>query len=232
MAKPRGCLPAGEYVRNALSIRHPSLEHFCRSRTRPRNLATKVHQPPQAHSSSPFLFALHPTLAQAVTLRASETLRLSSWLEFGESHCWPSPCPHGIHAHSIHARACLSVTRLLSFSLSVTPHPTAKVGQGDRLSLQSLVFRIRPFEILGSVGRQCASVSCERAAPTLLLAAPVARSRPSGLPFASRAECCAGSHALAPRTLHRRITLRPKKKKKRCHLLSLFDSASPCMLVA
>ena len=87
LAQPRGCLPAGEYVRNALSIRHPSLEHFCRSRTRPRNLATKVHQPPQAHSSSPFLFALHPALTHAVTLRASESSRLSSWLEFGESHC-------------------------------------------------------------------------------------------------------------------------------------------------
>ena len=40
-------------------------------------------------------------------------------------------------------------------TLSVTPHPTSyRVGQGDRLSLQSLVFRIRLFEILGSVGRQ------------------------------------------------------------------------------
>ena len=58
------------------------------------------------------------------------------------------------YAHSIHARVCLSVTRLLSYSLSVTPHPIHEVGQGDRLSLQSLVFRIRPFEILGSVGRQ------------------------------------------------------------------------------
>ena len=39
-------------------------------------------------------------------------------------------------------------------TLSVTPHPTSyRVGQGDRLSLQSLVFRIRLFEILGSVGR-------------------------------------------------------------------------------
>ena len=49
------------------------------------------------------------------------------------------------YAHSIHARVCLSVTRLLSYSLSVTPHPIHEVGQGDRLSLQSLVFRIRLF---------------------------------------------------------------------------------------
>ena len=153
LAQPRGCLPAGEYVRNALSIRHPSLEHFCRSRTRPRNLATKVHQPPQAHSSSPFLFcppSRPDARSHASSIRVFQAIILARvWGEPLLAIAMPAR-----YAHSIHARVRLSVTRLLSYSLSVTPHPIHEVGQGDRLSLQSLVFRIRLFEILGSVGRQ------------------------------------------------------------------------------
>ena len=128
---------------------------------------------------------------------------------------------------SAHASVALSLlARGLSRAIWLSPRASQRFR-----NLLSINFR-KYEQLENFIVEPCASVSCERAAPTLLLAAPVARSRPSGLPFASRAECCAGSHALAPRTLHRRITLRPKKKKKRCHLPSLFDSASPCMLVA
>ena len=151
-AMPAAGLPAGEYVRNALSIRHPSLEHFCRSRTRPRNLAQQ--SPSTAASTLQLAISSCPpsrpdTCSHASSIRVFQAITLARvWGEPLLAIAMPAR-----YAHSIHARVCLSVTRLLSYSLSVTPHPIHEVGQGDRLSLQSLVFRIRLFEILGSVGR-------------------------------------------------------------------------------